>query len=167
MAGYLVRRVLEAGLTILVASVLVFAMVAALPGDPAQVILGDRGTPDQLRSLRQYLGLDAPIPVQYARWLGRVVSGDLGYSMLSGIPVRDTLARTLPVTFQLATWALAVVLLIALPMGIYAGSHPGSRPARVLAGTTGSRWRCRSSGSGSCWPGSSASACAGCRHRAS
>ena len=73
MAGYLVRRVLEAGLTILVASVLVFAMVAALPGDPAQVILGDRGTPDQLRSLRQYLGLDAPIPVQYARWLGRVV----------------------------------------------------------------------------------------------
>jgi peptide/nickel transport system permease protein len=133
MAGYLVRRLLEAGLTILVASVLVFAMVAALPGDPAQVILGDRGTPDQLRSLRQYLGLDAPIPVQYARWLGRVASGDLGYSMLSGIPVRDTLARALPVTLQLAAWALAVVLLIALPMGIYAGTHPGSALARLLA----------------------------------
>ena len=132
MAGYLVRRMLEAGLTILVASVLVFAMVAALPGDPAQVILGDRGTPEQLRSLRQYLGLDAPIPVQYARWLGRVVTGDLGYSMLSGIPVRDTLARTLPVTLQLAAWALAVVVLIALPMGIYAGTHPRSRPARLL-----------------------------------
>ena len=132
MAGYLVRRSLEAGLTILVASLLVFAMVAALPGDPAQVILGDRGTPDQLQSLRHYLGLDASIPVQYARWLARVASGDLGYSMLSGIPVRDTLARALPVTLQLAAWALAVVLLIALPMGIYAGTHPRSGLARLL-----------------------------------
>jgi peptide/nickel transport system permease protein len=131
MAGYLVRRGLEAGLTILVASILVFAMVAALPGDPAQVILGDRGTPDQLRTLRNYLGLDAPIPIQYARWLGRVASGDLGYSMLSGIPVRDTLARTMPVTLQLAAWALGVVLLIALPMGIYAGTHPRSWLARL------------------------------------
>jgi peptide/nickel transport system permease protein len=132
MAGYLVRRSLEAGLTTLVASLLVFAMVAALPGDPAQVILGDRGTPDQLQSLRHYLGLDASIPVQYARWLARVASGDLGYSMLSGIPVRDTLARALPVTLQLAAWALAVVLLIALPMGIYAGTHPRSGLARLL-----------------------------------
>src|SRR5262245_35847968 len=131
MAGYLVRRAMEAGLTILVASVLVFAMVAALPGDPAQVILGDRGTPEQLRSLRRYLGVDAPIPVQYARWLGRVASGDLGYSMLSGIPVRDTLARALPVTLQLAAWALGVVLLIALPMGIHAGTHPRSWLARL------------------------------------
>jgi peptide/nickel transport system permease protein len=132
MAGYLVRRGVEAGLTILVASVLVFAMVAALPGDPAQIILGDRGTPDQLQSLRHYLGLDAPIPVQYARWLARIASGDLGYSMLSGIPVRDTLARALPVTLQLAAWALGVVLLISLPMGIYAGTHSRSALARFL-----------------------------------
>jgi peptide/nickel transport system permease protein len=132
MVGYVVRRGLEAGLTILVASVLVFAMVAALPGDPAQIILGDRGTPDQLQSLRHYLGVDAPIPVQYARWLVRVVSGDLGYSMLNGIPVREILARTLPVTLQLAGWALAVVLLISLPMGIYAGAHPRSALARLL-----------------------------------
>jgi peptide/nickel transport system permease protein len=132
MAGYLVRRGLEAALTILVASVLVFAMVAALPGDPAQVILGDRGTPEQLESLRRYLGLDAPIPVQYARWLGRVASGDLGYSMLSGIPVRDTLGRTLPVTLQLAAWALGIVLLIALPLGIYAATRPRAWPARLV-----------------------------------
>jgi peptide/nickel transport system permease protein len=131
MVGYLVRRGLEAGLTLLVASLLVFAMVAALPGDPAQVILGDRGTPDQLEGLRRYLGLDAPIPVQYARWLGRVARGDLGYSMLSGIPVRDTLARTLPVTLQLAAWALGVVIVIALPLGVYAGTHPRSGLARV------------------------------------
>jgi peptide/nickel transport system permease protein len=132
MGGYLVRRGVEALSTVLLASLLVFAMVAGLPGDPAEVILGDRGTPEQLRALRAYLGLDVPIPVQYLRWLGRVVQGDLGYSMLSGIPVRATLARALPVTLQLAACSLAVVLLIALPVGVYAGTRPRSPLARAL-----------------------------------
>jgi peptide/nickel transport system permease protein len=132
VGSYLVRRGLEALLTVWLASVLVFAMVAALPGDPAMVILGDRGTPDQLQALRAYLGLDVPIPVQYARWLGRLARGDLGYSMLSGIPVADTLARALPVTLQLAGAALAVVLAIALPVGVYAGTHPRARLARLV-----------------------------------
>ncbi len=132
MGGYLVRRGGEALLTVLLASLLVFGMVAALPGDPAQVILGDRGTPDQLAALRAYLGLDAPIPVQYVRWLGRIARGDFGYSMLSGIPVAQTIGRALPVTLQLAAWALAVVLLIALPAGVRAGTHPRSRLAVVL-----------------------------------
>jgi peptide/nickel transport system permease protein len=129
---YVVRRVGEAGLTLLLASVLVFAMVAGLPGDPAEVILGDRATPDQLQALRSYLGLDVPIPVQYVRWIGRVATGDLGYSLLSGIPVTRTIARALPVTLQLAAWALAVVVLIALPVGVYAGAHPRSWLARAL-----------------------------------
>jgi peptide/nickel transport system permease protein len=132
MAGYVVRRGLEAGLTVLVASLLVFAMVAALPGDPAQVILGDRGTPEQLASLRTYLGLDAPIPLQYLRWLGRLASLDLGYSMLNGIPVVKTIERTLPITLQLAGGALVIVLAIALPMGVYAGARPRSVFARLL-----------------------------------
>jgi peptide/nickel transport system permease protein len=132
VSGYLVRRAGEALLTLLVASLLVFAMVAALPGDPAEVILGDRGTPDQLRALRAYLGLDRPIPVQYVRWLGRVVQGDLGYSMLNGIPVTRTIARALPVTLQLGAWAMVIVVAIALPVGVYAGTHPRSRLTRAL-----------------------------------
>ncbi len=132
MGGYLVRRGLEALLTILLASLLVFGMVAALPGDPAQVILGDRGTPEQLQALRAYLGLDAPIPLQYARWLGRIVQGDLGYSMLSGIPVASTIRRALPVTLELAACALLVVLLIAVPIGVLAGTRSRSWLARVL-----------------------------------
>ncbi len=132
MTAYLLRRVGEAILTVVLASLLVFAMVAALPGDPAEVILGDRATPDQLQALRAYLGVDAPIPVQYGRWVSRLVRGDLGYSLLSGIPVSRTLARALPVTLQLAAWALAVVVLIALPVGVYAGTHPGGRLTRLL-----------------------------------
>jgi peptide/nickel transport system permease protein len=132
VGGYLVQRGLEALLTVVLASLLVFGMVAGLPGDPATIILGDRGTPEQLQALRAYLGLDAPIPVQYARWLGRILRGDLGYSMLSGVPVADTLARALPVTLQLAAAALVVVLAIALPVGVYAGTRPGSRLARLL-----------------------------------
>ena len=132
MGGYLVRRTAEAVLTVLLASLLVFGMVAGLPGDPAQIILGDRGTPEQLAALRAYLGLDAPVPVQYARWLGRIVRGDLGYSMLSGIPVADTIGRALPVTLQLAVGALLIVLVIALPAGVWAGTHPGSRLAAAL-----------------------------------
>ena len=98
-----------------------------------------------------------PSPVQYARWLGRVASGDLGYSMLNGIPVRDTLARTLPVTLQLAAWALGRGSADRPPHG-HLRRHPPQAPGwrASWAGTTGSRSPCPSSGSGSCWRGSSA-----------
>jgi peptide/nickel transport system permease protein len=132
VTAYLLRRVGEAILTVFLASLLVFAMVAGLPGDPAEVILGDRATPEQLQALRAYLGVDAPIPVQYGRWVGRLARGDLGYSLLSGIPVSRTLARAVPVTLQLAAWALAVVVAIALPVGVYAGTHPRTRLTRLV-----------------------------------
>jgi peptide/nickel transport system permease protein len=107
-------------------------MVAGLPGDPAQVILGDRGTPQQLAALRASLGLDRPLPLQYLRWTGRVLRGDLGVSLINGMPVAETVRRAFPITVQLSAWALAIVLLIALPTGIYASTHRGSRLARVL-----------------------------------
>ena len=105
-------------------------MVAALPGDPAQVVLATGARRSSCGACGSTLASTRRSRLQYARWLGRVVTGDLGYSMLNGIPVRDTLARTVPVTLQLAAWSLAVVLLIALPMGIYAGTHPRSWLAR-------------------------------------
>src|SRR5690349_1575401 len=115
LGRYLARRGTEAVLTLFLASVLVFAMVAALPGDPAQVILGDRGTPDQLQALRAYLGLDQPLPLQYGRWVARIVHGDLGHSLINGVPVADIIGRGLPLTLQLSLWAFAVVVLIAFP----------------------------------------------------
>jgi peptide/nickel transport system permease protein len=109
LGRYLARRGLEAALTLFLASVLVFAMVAALPGDPAQVILGDRGTPDQLRALRAYLGLDRSLPLQY-----------------------ETIGRALPLTLQLSLWAFAVVVLIAFPAGMFAATRPRSPLSAAL-----------------------------------
>jgi peptide/nickel transport system permease protein len=118
--------------TAFLASLLIFSMVAALPGDPALVILGDKATPDQLVALRAYLGLDQPVPVQYARWAVRVVRGDLGTSLINGMPVIDTIRRAFPITAQLAAWAMIIVLLISLPAGVYASTHRRARLATVL-----------------------------------
>jgi peptide/nickel transport system permease protein len=111
---------------------LVFSMVAALPGDPALAILGDKATPDQVQALRAYLGLDRPMPVQYVRWALRVVQGDLGISLINGMPVMDTVRRAFPVTVQLAVWAMVIVLLVSLPAGVYASTHRGARLAKIL-----------------------------------
>jgi peptide/nickel transport system permease protein len=132
LGRYLARRGTEAVLTLFLASVLVFAMVAALPGDPAQVILGDRGTPDQLQALRAYLGLDQPLPLQYGRWVARIVHGDLGHSLINGVPVADIIGRGLPLTLQLSLWAFAVVVLIAFPTGMFAATRPRSPLAAAL-----------------------------------
>jgi peptide/nickel transport system permease protein len=112
-------------------------MVGALPGDPALIILGDKATPDQLQALRAYLGLDQPVPIQYLRWVGRLLHGDLGTSLINGMPVADTLRRAFPVTLQLSAWAMTVVLLIALPSGIYASTHRGAALAQLLTGYHG------------------------------
>ncbi|HLW46641.1 MAG TPA: ABC transporter permease [bacterium] len=132
LGRYLARRAAEAGLTLLLTSVPVFAMVAALPGDPAQVILGDRGTPDQLRALRAYLGLDRPLPVQYAEWIARLAHGDLGHSLINDVPVAGIVGRALPLTLQVSAWAFAVVVVIAFPAGVFAATRPRSAGAAAL-----------------------------------
>jgi peptide/nickel transport system permease protein len=132
LGRYLARRGIEAAFTLFLASVLVFAMVAALPGDPAQVILGDRGTPDQLRALRAYLGLDRPLPLQYGGWIVRIAHGDLGHSLINGAPVAELVGRALPLTLQLSLWAFAVVVLIAFPAGMFAATRPRSPLAAAL-----------------------------------
>jgi peptide/nickel transport system permease protein len=132
LAPYIARRGMEAAATLFFASLLVFAMVAALPGDPAQVILGDRGTPDQLQALRAYLGLDRPLPMQYAAWIARVARGDLGHSLINGVPVAEILGRALPLTLQLSLWALAVVVVIAFPAGVFAATRPRSAASAAL-----------------------------------
>ena len=132
MSGYLIRRAVEALLTVFLASLFVFAMVGALPGDPAQSMLGDRATPEQLQALRTYLGIDQPVYVQYLRWIRRVLHGDLGYSLINGYPVSQLLARAFPVTLQLTLWALAIVLAISFPTGAYVATHPYSRLSRIV-----------------------------------
>lgn len=102
------------------ASVILFALLKATPGDPVRIILGEQVTAESYEGLRRELGLDQPYPVQYARWMGRVVRGDLGKSLRNGAPVRDEIAARLPATLQLGLASFALALVVALPLGTLA-----------------------------------------------
>jgi len=124
MGEYAIRR---AGLfipTLLIATILVFALFWLVPGDPALVILtggeGDSGTvsPEQLQQLRQTLGLDRPLYVQYGSWLWNVLRGDLGTSLWYKTPVWDQLRDRFLVTMQLAVMAILLAFGVAVPLGI-------------------------------------------------
>jgi len=112
----------------------VWLMIYLIPGDPAIALLGGDATPEQLARARVLMGLDQPLPVQYALWLGRVVRGDLGVSYLNGLPVRAMLAQRIPVTAQLTVASLVVALLIAGPLGMAAAVRPRSWIARGITG---------------------------------
>jgi peptide/nickel transport system permease protein len=123
MRRYVVRRVAALAATLLFVSVLVFAVIRVLPGDPALVIMGTEGSPEAAARLRQAMGLDRPIPVQYVEWLGRAVHGDLGVSIQYDVPVAELIATRLPVTVPLTLMATALMLALALPLGVYAAVH--------------------------------------------
>lgn len=104
--------------SLLVASVLVFGLMVALPGDPARVALGTQATDEAVAALRHTYGLDRPLPEQYLRWAGGLVSGDLGTSYVSHTPIGPLLAERLQVSLLLVGAALVVALLIAIPLGV-------------------------------------------------
>ena len=115
---------------LLVASVLIFLALRVFPGDVAQLLAGDKATPEQVEAIRRGLGLDQPLVLQYLGWIGGVVRGDLGTSQLNGASVAAELAQKAQVTVPLAALALIVALLIAVPSGI------GSAMLRGRAGGT-------------------------------
>jgi ABC-type dipeptide/oligopeptide/nickel transport system permease component len=96
----------------------VFLVIRVLPGDPAQAALGDNAPRAAVDALRYRLGLDAPLPIQYLRFLGDLLRGDLGVSMINGTPIRDEVAYNLPFTLQLTVAALVVGIVLGLPVGI-------------------------------------------------
>ena len=118
MTRYLVSRLLLAVPIFLGVVTIVFVVVRILPGDPAQVALGDYASRDAVAALRQRLGLDRPIPFQYGSYLAGLVRGDLGTSLITGAPVRDEIAHNLPYTLQLTVLAMIVGALIGVPVGV-------------------------------------------------
>ncbi len=118
MTRFLLRRVALLIVGLLVASVLIFLTLRVLPGDVAQVIGGIKATPEELERIRQELGLDRSLPAQYLDWVGGLLHGDLGTSLITGTPVADELSEKFAVTLPLALLSLLVALLIALPLGI-------------------------------------------------
>ncbi|HEV8308036.1 MAG TPA: ABC transporter permease [Methylomirabilota bacterium] len=134
MAQYVFVRLLQLVPVLFMASVAVWLLIYLIPGDPALALLGPDVTPEQLQLARARMGLDQPLPVQYALWLGRVTRGDLGVSYLNGLPVRTMLAQRVPVTLQLTAASLIVALLIAAPLGILSAVRPRSWWSRVASG---------------------------------
>jgi peptide/nickel transport system permease protein len=136
MVAYLVRRLLVAVPVLFGISLLAFALVRLVPGDTVTVMLGMQYTEERAVAMRGSLGLDRPLPVQYALWLGRVARGDLGQSGFTGQPVVDALRDRLPVTLQLAGMAVLLAAVLALPLGMVAAAHRGRWPDH-LAMTVG------------------------------
>jgi peptide/nickel transport system permease protein len=129
MAPYLFRRLLYFIPVIFLVTVVVFAITMLLPGDPALAFLGEANMRDKVayEAMRKELGLDRPLPVQYAIWLGKAVQGDLGRSVRTHEAVTAALAARLPVTIELAAVSLGIALLIAIPVGIVSATRPNSK----------------------------------------
>lgn len=126
MLSYLVRRAVTATVSVLLASLLVFAALLAVPGDPAEIILGLDASPAARAALRSQLGLDVPAPRRYLSWLGGVARGDLGESITYQRPVRALIADRLGVSVPLAIGAALIACLIALPLGVLAALRRGT-----------------------------------------
>jgi peptide/nickel transport system permease protein len=117
---YVLRRLLVAIPSLLIASLIVFSLPRLLPGDVVQLMLEEKAYGKDLEELRAKLGLNRPIYIQYWEWLGRVVRGDLGESLWTRRPVVEELMRRLPVSMELGLLALFFSIVIALPVGILA-----------------------------------------------
>lgn len=129
MPGYVLRRFLQLVLLLVVVSLLSFVLMRGLVGDPVLLILGPDASVDQatITRMRHEMGFDLPLPVQYLNWLQQAATGDFGRSLRTPISVHDTLVARLPVTLELSIEALALALLLAVPIGIRAALRPGSR----------------------------------------
>ena len=132
----LVRRLLTLILSLIIASAVIFAVIDLVPGDPASFMLGTGARPDTIAALREQLGLDLPWPVRYLRWLGGVVTGDLGTSLAYKTPVAGMILDRVQVSLPLALMALALAVAVAFPVGMLAARRRGgAADVAVMGGT--------------------------------
>ena len=125
MLRYLLRRMIVMGASLLAASVVIFSVVQLVPGDPASFMLGTGAQPETLAALRQQMGLDDPLPLRYAAWLGAILQGDFGTSFTYKTPVAPMIGERLQVSLPLAVLALVLAVALALPVGLHAASRRG------------------------------------------
>lgn len=136
MLRYLTRRMTSLGLSLLIASALIFSVVELVPGDPARFMLGTGAQPETVAALREQMGLDQPFPIRYASWLSAVLQGDFGHSFTYKSPISGMIAERLKVSLPLALMALLLAAVIAFPVGIYAAARRGrTGDAAVMGGT--------------------------------
>jgi len=126
MRRYLLRRAGQSVVTLVLSTIVVFAGVRALPGDPARALAGEQNDPAQIAAIRAKYGLDDPIWVQYWNYLKNSLHGDFGTSVRTGIPVSDMLKSALPVTAELSVLAMGLAAVIGILAGIVAATRRGT-----------------------------------------
>ena len=134
MLRFLVRRLALLVPVLLGLSVLLFAWLRALPGDPARTLLGERATPAAIERITAAYGFDEPLPVQYLTYLGQLLRGDLGTSSRTGEPVLESFLQRFPATIELAVVALLVAVLLGIPLGYAAARRHGGALDSLLVG---------------------------------
>ena len=132
MLTYILRRIVLLIPVILIVGLVVFTLVHLTPGDPAAVILGDQATPEQVDELREKLGLNDPLPVQFFNWFTGVLRLDFGDSIFLGMPVTEALRDRVEPTGLLTLYALIVQLVIGVPLGVIAALKNGSIVDRLM-----------------------------------
>lgn len=126
MWNYALRRLFGLIPVLFGISLLVFTFLRLIPGDPAVVMLGERASEEQVQALRERLGLNESLPIQYLAFLRQLVTGDLGNSVFSNLPVAEELAKRWPATFELAVAATLVAVILGIPIGIFAAVRKNS-----------------------------------------
>jgi len=128
MTSFLIRRLALSLLTGFAVLTLVFVLVRIVPGDPAQVILGDQASQSALEAIRVRLGLDKPLDVQYVEFLGHALRGDWGVSMMTGRPVIGEILKVLPWTLELSAVSLVLGAAIGVPLGVWSATNRNRTP---------------------------------------
>ncbi|OUN00672.1 MAG: glutathione ABC transporter permease [Firmicutes bacterium ZCTH02-B6] len=126
MHRYVLRRLLATIPTLWLMLTFVFFLVRIVPGDPAMAILGDSASAEALERFRQQMGLNDPLPVQYFRFLADIARGNLGTSMVTGLPVKDQLMRALPYTLELTGAGVLIGVVLGVPLGLLSGLKQNS-----------------------------------------
>ena len=132
MLRFLAGRLLQSAFILLGVTIITFGLLFLIPADPVRMIAGRSAAPETVESIRRQLGLDQPIPVQYARYLGNLVQGDMGRSYIQKARVSELIASRLPATLQLMAAAIFLQLLIGLPAGIFASTRRNRPPDKTV-----------------------------------
>ncbi|WP_291410324.1 ABC transporter permease [Devosia sp.] len=131
MISFIASRIGFAALVLVMLSGFVFTLFFVAPGDPARIVAGERATEAQVAMVRENLGLDRPIIEQYASFVGRSLTGDLGYSYRNQQPVLELIKNRMPATISLCVGAVVLWLLMGIPIGIMSARRPGSLADRI------------------------------------
>ncbi len=136
MKKYLLKRILSLIPVLIIVSIVIFGLIHMTPGDPARTMLGDQATEEDIAALRETMGLNDPLIVQYVGWVKNILHGDLGKSIFINEPMTQIIAEHIMPTVSLTIYALLIALLIAIPLGIIAARHRGRMQDQIISGFT-------------------------------